>query len=602
MNLVIGTRANGRPLELPRKSAVTSTFVVYGGKGMGKTNALAVFAEEIEAAGQRFSVIDPVGVSWGLQHGAKRGTNGLTCIILGGQHGDIPITPQAGKIVADFVADESVNTVIDISRDAAGKMWSQGERIRFVADYCEQLYQRQGEKRIPLMQIIDEAGRFCPQVIPKGAIDIARCVGAIEQLVEWGRNVGVGVCLVTQRSARMNKSVSELADCMIAFRTVGPHSLEAIMDWLGEHIARDRHKEIAEQLRALPIGSALLVSPGWLQLEDIVRVRLRNTFDSSKTPEPGKKLVAPGKATKPDLAMYRVRMATTIEQAEAADPRKLKLKLDEKDKLIAKLQAELDAEDDAPEHPALTNQDKKLIEKALARAEALVEAVKGERKHQEAAFDRQEKITDNIHTALAPLVELLSKHVAPEAPKPAPRDTGTYVRSAVHKPQPKPAVAAPIAPPEGLSRYAMSLLEVAVQRHPRKVTPSQVSKYSGKSMRSSAFDPAIRELVKGGYLGRVNMELEATAAALALFPSKPKARSPEEIVADWMGKLNAYERALFAVLVQEPERRFNNEELGAAAGKSITSSAFRPACLELIKSGLATEDDRGIQIATDLFQ
>jgi polynucleotide 5'-kinase involved in rRNA processing len=45
-------------LSLPL-AAVTSTIVVYGGKGMGKTNLGAVVAEECAKAGLRWSVIDP---------------------------------------------------------------------------------------------------------------------------------------------------------------------------------------------------------------------------------------------------------------------------------------------------------------------------------------------------------------------------------------------------------------------------------------------------------------------------------------------------------------------------------------------------------------
>ena len=149
-------------------------------------------------------MLDPVGVSWGLQHGAARDRPGLPVLILGGAHGDIPIEPTAGTVVADLVTDEAVSTVIDISRHPSGKMWSHGEKTRFVADYASRLFERQGEQRVPLMQIIDEAGRFVPQQIQQiqhGSIDIARCAGAIEQLVELGRNVGVGVTLVTQRSA-----------------------------------------------------------------------------------------------------------------------------------------------------------------------------------------------------------------------------------------------------------------------------------------------------------------------------------------------------------------------------------------------------------------
>src|SRR5579871_815677 len=113
-------------LRLPLDT-VTNTIVVYGGKGMGKTNFGAVLVEELAAHGLKFSLLDPVGVSWGLQHGKSKNAPGLEILILGGIHGDIPIEPTAGAVVADLVVDESVNTVVDISRHPTGKMWSHGE-------------------------------------------------------------------------------------------------------------------------------------------------------------------------------------------------------------------------------------------------------------------------------------------------------------------------------------------------------------------------------------------------------------------------------------------------------------------------------------------
>jgi uncharacterized protein len=128
------------------------------------------------------------------------------------------------------------------------------------------------------------------------------------------------VTLITQRSARMNKSVSELADCMITFRTVGPNSINAIMDWLGEHIEKARWKELIEVLRKPPVGRALVVSPVWLGYESIAAIRKRETFDSSATPKPGQSQRAPGRVAKPDLAKYQERMAAVIEKAKADDP------------------------------------------------------------------------------------------------------------------------------------------------------------------------------------------------------------------------------------------------------------------------------------------
>jgi hypothetical protein len=322
-------------LSLPQDFQ-TSTLVVYGGKGMGKTNLGSVLVEELAAAGLRFSVLDPMGVWWGLRHSEDGKGPGIAVLILGGIHGDIPIEPTAGAVVADLVVDEDVSVVIDISRRPDGTMWSIGERVRFVTDYAKRLYQRQGEKRRPLMQVIDEAARFIPQVLRKGEEQVAACMGAVAVLVEEGRNVGVGVSLITQRSARLNKDVAELADCMVAFRTVGPNSRRAVLDWLGEHVEKERLKDLDQKVRTLPLGTALVVSPGWLEYEGVVPMRMRATFDSSATPKRGEERRASGRGARPDLAKYRERMAATIERAQADDPKALK-------KRIADLEREIKA-------------------------------------------------------------------------------------------------------------------------------------------------------------------------------------------------------------------------------------------------------------------
>lgn len=324
-----------KTLSLP-PDAVTSTIVVYGGKGMGKTNLASVLVEEFAAAGLRFAVIDPMGVWWGLRYGADGKRDGIKVLILGGIHGDLPITPESGALVADLVVDEDASVIIDVSRRADGSMWAIAERIRFVRDYAKRIYQRQGEKRRPIHQVIDEAARFAPQIVRQGENEVAACMGAIAVLVEEGRNVGIGVTLVTQRSARLNKDVAELADCMISFRIVGPNSMRAVLDWLGEHVEKSRFKEIGEKLRSLPRGSALVVSPGWLEFEGIVAMRMRETFDSSATPKAGKTLRVIGGGAVVDLSKYRERLAELIEQQKATDPKALKARILDLEKQLAK--------------------------------------------------------------------------------------------------------------------------------------------------------------------------------------------------------------------------------------------------------------------------
>jgi len=326
-------------LALP-PDTVTSTLVIYGGKGMGKTNLGAVIVEELARQHLHWAVLDPLGVWWGLRHSRDGKGPGIECLILGGAHGDIAIEPTAGAVCADLVVEEAANVIVDFSRAPSGRVWSIGEKIRFVTEYAVRLFERQGEliggrRRPPMIQILDEAARYIPQSYPAGALDLARCAAAWNQIVEEGRNFGLGVGLITQRSARMAKSVSELADVMFAFRTIGPNSIDAIIDWLGEHVPKERWKSMIEQLRMLPRGSALVVSPGWLQFEGIVPIRMRETFDSSATPGHGEAMSEPRGGAKPDLDQYRARMAATIERAKADNPAALRAEIVQLKKQLA---------------------------------------------------------------------------------------------------------------------------------------------------------------------------------------------------------------------------------------------------------------------------
>ena len=386
-------------LEFPIDS-VTQTIAVYGMKGMGKTVFGAVLAEELYRCGQKFSYLDPIGPGYGLRYTEDGRSQALKILVLGGKHGDLPIEPTGGSVVADLVCDEAISTVVDISRRADGKMWSNGEKIRFVADYCSRLYERQGEKSHPIMQIIDEAGRFVPQSIPHGAVDIARCVGAIEQVTELGRNVGVGVCLITQRSARMNKSVSELAECMIAFRTIGPNSVDSITDWLGEHIPREKHKQMVEDLRSLPKGQALIVSPGWLHHEGIVSIRMRRTFDSSATPTADKRITVQGQTVMPDLEKYRKLIASTVERAKEHDVKHLQQQ-------ILQLKAELQKKERGTRVQAIAHS----TPTVSADAKRIMSEMSSQIRRMEADRAKVLKLLDQYRGDSGNRLETLTKHV-----------------------------------------------------------------------------------------------------------------------------------------------------------------------------------------------
>jgi hypothetical protein len=601
-------------LSLP-PDVVTATLIVYGGKGMGKTNFGSVLAEECDKAGIHYAIIDPMGVWWGLRHSPDGKGPGVEVLILGGIHGDIPIEPTGGAVCADLVVDEAANVIVDISRRPDGTMWSIAERVRFVRDYCKRLYQRQGEKRRPVLQCIDEAARFIPQVIRKDDSDVAACMGAIAVLVEEGRNVGIGVALITQRSARLNKDVAELADCMIAFRTVGPNSRRAVLDWLGEHVEKEKLKVYDAQLRSLPRGTALVVSPGWLEYEGVVATRMRQTFDSSATPKRGKQRRVSGGA-KPDLTKYRQLMAATIEKAKAEDPKELKKRIRELEIALRDSSAKRLAAAPPPrvaekvvtktvtkivKVPAIT-----AIQVAQIRRAAETFARGGKQAAGAAAM-----MNTRLDRVAADLKYLdLSKHFGPPQQVPRigkPRPfvvTDEAVRAARPRGPTKQQLAtlaggSPTLEPK-LKAGARRMAAVLDTWHPQGLTKQQLATLAGVGRETGTFSEYIRALTERGIAivqGDV-VHLEAHDAGLwANGAQRP--RNAREIATMYAGSLKAGARRMLDVLIDRGlDVEIHKNELAEATGVGRTTGTFSEYLRALTRNGLAEERGEGNNFVT----
>jgi hypothetical protein len=574
-------------LALPADT-ITSTLVVYGGRGMGKSVCASVLAEELSISRHRFAVIDPMGVWWGLRYSADGKGPGIEVLILGGRHGDIPIEPGAGEVVADLVVDENIDVIIDISRYKDGRSWSIAAKVRFVNAYIRRLFERQGERRRPLMQIIDEAARFCPQIVRAGETDVAMCMSAIAVMVEEGRNNGIGVLLISQRSARLNKDVAELADCMIAFRTVGPNSLQAILDWLGGHVAKERHRQLTEEIRKLPRGSALVVSPGWLEFEGIVQIRMRRTFDSSATPKPGEERRASGQGARVDLGLYADRMQETIERATANDPSELKKRLAAANAELTSLRAGASSQAAGSHKP-----DSTVLKREFARgyeegARVTVVALHREAQQRlravsqpmEAAIGRLANHVneiaadrDRIADCYRPIHEIL-RSLPARRPSPRPVPTAVPAPAAA---SPTPArIASQTAGGAELSRLQRALLTVLAE-HPEGLSKGVVllhANYRSSGDTSTAF----AAMSRSGWIEALATGVRITDAGMAAlgdFEPLPKGAALLTQLLE-AGNLQRVEKAILKTIASAGSPMRKGEILAAASYKSSgdTSTAF----------------------------
>lgn len=350
MSIAIGKTSAGKILDLPIDLG-TQTVSVLGIRGSGKTHTARRFAEGLLDANHQVIVIDPLDVWWGLRSSRSGDRSGYPIVVLGGDHQDLALEATAGKVIAEFAVHRGASLILST------RHLSKNDTRRFVTDFAERLYEMKGrgEYRTPLHLLIDEADMFAPQRLHAG---MERLYGSIDQLVRRGRASGIGVTLITQRAAVLNKDVLTQSELLVCHRTVGPQDRKAIESWVEVHDVEGKADEVLASLAQLERGEAWFWSPGWLQVLVRVKVGPSKTFDSSATPKAGETVAAPKRVAEVDLAALQQAMAATIEKVKADDPRELR-------KQIAELQrrpvSRTEPQAKSIEVPVVGEEDRKLL-------------------------------------------------------------------------------------------------------------------------------------------------------------------------------------------------------------------------------------------------
>jgi len=554
--------------------AVTQTFAILAKRGVGKTYCASVLVEELLKAGLHAVVVDPIGVWWGLRASADGKRPGLPIVILGGDHGDVPLEVAAGQVIADLIVDEGISAVLDLAH------FRKGEQVRFMTDFAERLYHR---NRQPLQLVLDEADAFAPQRPQKGQ---ERMLGAVEDLVRRGRARGIGVTLVTQRSAVLNKDVLTQAEVLVALRTIAPQDRDAIDAWIKVHGTPAQREELMKSLPSLPIGSAWFWSPGWLDVFRRVEIRQRETFDSSATPTVGERPKAPGQLAPVDIEKLRARIAATIEKAKAEDPRELR-------RCIVELEKQL-----ASRAPVTK------IEKIVERVEVPVIGDEQIERLQAAI----EAIAD-LGGQLAQLAQDLGAALSMATAAPAPRQV-TADRGAVRpaRADPAPPVATPTngdAPAGGpqLRSGERRMLQALARHYPMKVTRAQLGTLSQFTPSGGTFTTYFGTLKRNGLIAEAGGEVQITRAGLDYLGADvpPRPQTTEELLELWRGALRGGERKMLDELVDVYPGALSRAELGERAGYTASGGTFGTYLGTLRRNGLVEVDGDAVRASETLF-
>lgn len=543
------------PIEI-----VTQTTAVLGIRGSGKSTTARKLVEEAIAAGQRVLVIDPTDVWWGLKSSSDGKRAGLPVVVLGGDHGDLPLPETAGRIIADFIVEGEGSAILSVRHLRKGK------QVTLVTAFAEQLYYRKGatKHRTPILIVVDECDAFVPQN-PRQRGEISRCIGAIEDLVRKGRAAGIGVVLISQRPASINKDVLTQAETMICHRVTAPHDRKSLREWIDAHDTKEQGAEFFGSLASLKVGEAWFWSP-LLDLFKRVKVDKPNTFDSSKTPKLGERLVAPMKLAKIDIDALKQNLADLVEDKEANDPKKLK-------RIIADLERQLKAKP----KPAP-------VEKRDDSRHQLVAIIK-----QAGALQRQ---VDSAMKQLGVVESALQN-----------MNIGTAINTVV-----RPQLVAPKTPPatkkdptgangsNGLGGGALRMVKVLAMRHPAKFTETQWATWSKLKKSGGTWSTYKSRLMVAGLVEKNGNLWTATDLAVERYgdtSGSPQTR--EEILDMWKGKLGSGPARLITIL--DANDGMSKQELAEEAELTASAGTFGTYLSRVRANGLLDESDGVLRLA-----
>lgn len=585
----------GKGLDVDAHDLATSVWAAIGARGSGKTNDAGVIAEQLLGVKIPVVILDPVGPWFSLRLARDGKPSPFQIPVMGGDHGDIPLLEGSGRQVAEALAASNSSAVLDIS------MMSLAGRVRFSADFAAGFFEAKKRHRSPVCVIAEEAQRVAPQIQRYSDPNIARCLGSWEQMIEIGRNYGIGVGLISQRPQKINKDVLNLAETLFAHRLLGTHERKAISDWVQEKGAQGRG-EVAGELPSLARGTAIVWSPGLFKVYGQFEMALKSTYDASATPDKARAAVTTKRL---DLGALEAAMGSAAEEARRNDPAVLRAD-------IADLRRQLAAATKAAP-AAAPKVTEKIVDRPVMKASD-VNRIVGALNSCQVAHERAIKAAHDIlgvHVPISALVKTATEALEAQARPIRELHTGfTMVKAPTfasgggggHGSAAGVAAmgggvggeargSAAGALPAGEARVLTAILQ-----HPEGVTRDQLSILVG--LKRTTRDLYLQHLVRDGLVSKVGETFTPTAAARGALPSFQPLPTGSDLANYWLDKLPGGEARLFRAVYHAGEG-LTRDEAGAAVNLKRTTRDLY--VQHLIARRLVEQRDGRLFAAAELY-
>lgn len=551
-------------LELP--AAILSQHTILLGKtGAGKSSVMRLLVESLLDEEKPVCIIDPKGDWWGLKSSASGKQAGYPVVIFGGEHADVPLNAHAGAHVAELVATGNRPCIIDLGG------WHVGERTRFFIDFASTLFRT---TRGPRWLVIDEIHNFAPQgkVLD---IDAGKMLHWANRLASEGRGKGIQLIAASQRPQKTHKDFVTSCETLIAMRVIHPLDRNAIKDWIDGCPDIEKGKEVLSQLATMPRGTGWIWSPEIGFGPKRIAFPKFSTYDSFAAPT-GETIGKLKGWAEVDLEDVRHRLASVVQEAKANDPRELRARIAELERMIKTQEFEVDSH-------------------ALEQAEA-----RGARRSAEVLASIRDHATmlRGIIVNASPLIEaIMSQATATNSP---PLNVVGSV-SLPKSPQAiRPAASHLSSNGTGSLPKAERLILTALAQYPQGRSITQVAILTGYSSSGGGYRNSVSSLRTKGYVEGSD-RLKITSDGLEALGPYDDLPVGAKLVEHWVARLGKAERATLLAATASYPKAVPVESLASMAGYEASGGGWRNA-LSKLRTLELVEGRSEIRASDDLFR
>ena len=255
-------------LHFTRKTVTGESITILGRKGMGKSNTMAVFGEELLEHDFPLVLVDPQDEYYGLaeRYNVLRVGRSANTVLR--------LDPEKAGALAEYSLKERVPVILSLYK------YDPDERFMLLRGYFERLWELEEELKQPYMILLEEAHKYLPE---SGSTPVTAILNDIFLL---GRKNGLGTILATQRSAKISKDTITQSGIYVLHKVTHPVDV-SVYQGLIPLPAKEADALIRRQRK----GRAIVLYDDDTLPEDVandvlveVQIRQQHTYHAGATP------------------------------------------------------------------------------------------------------------------------------------------------------------------------------------------------------------------------------------------------------------------------------------------------------------------------------